>query len=142
MTAAGFGASLIAFAASQQLWISLVLLVVTGFCFMQQMASSNTILQTIVDNEKRGRVMSFYSMAFQGVAPFGSLIAGVAASRIGAPSTLMIGGAACVGGAALFALQLPALRLLIRPIYAQIGIIAEVATGIHAAPVLQQPPEE
>ena len=142
MTAAGFGASLIAFAASRQLWLSLLLLVVTGFCFMQQMASSNTILQTIVENEKRGRVMSFYSMAVQGVAPFGSLIAGVAASRIGASDTLMIGGAICVGGAALFAMQLPSLRKVIRPIYAQKGIIREVATGIHAASVLQQPPEE
>ncbi len=142
MTAAGFGASLIAFAASRQLWLSLILLVVTGFCFMQQMASSNTILQTIVENEKRGRVMSFYSISFQGVAPFGSLIAGAAASRIGAPYTLMIGGAICVVGAALFALQLPAIRKLIRPIYAQMGIIPEVAKGLHAATVLQQPPEE
>jgi predicted MFS family arabinose efflux permease len=142
VTAAGFGASLIAFAASRQLWLSLLLLIVTGYCFMQQMASSNTILQTIVDNEKRGRVMSFYSMAFQGVAPFGSLIAGAAASRIGAPLTLMIGGALCVGSAVLFALQLPAIRQLVRPIYAQIGIIPEVARGIQAATAVQQPPEE
>jgi len=142
MTAAGFGASLVAFAASRQLWLSLLLLVVTGFCFMQQMASSNTILQTIVDNEKRGRVMSFYSMAIQGVAPFGSLVAGVAANRIGASDTLMIGGAICVGGAALFAMQLTSLRKIIRPIYAQKGIIREVAAGIHAVSVVQQPPEE
>ncbi|MGA2102106.1 MAG: MFS transporter [Candidatus Sulfotelmatobacter sp.] len=142
MTAAGFGASLIAFAASRQLWLSLLLLVVTGFCFMQQMASSNTILQTIVENKKRGRVMSFYSISFQGIAPFGSLIAGVAASRIGAPYTLMIGGAICVAGAALFALQLPAIRKLIRPIYAQMGIIPEVAEGLHAATALRQQSEE
>ena len=109
---------------------------------MQQMASSNTILQTIVDNEKRGRVMSFYSMAFQGVAPFGSLIAGAAASRIGAPYTLQIGGILCVAGAALFFAQLPAIRQLIRPIYAQLGIIPELATGIQAATSLQQPPEQ
>jgi len=106
------------------------------------MASSNTILQTIVENEKRGRVMSFYSISFQGVAPFGSLIAGAAASRIGAPYTLMIGGAICVVGAGLFALQLPAIKRLIRPIYAQMGIIPEVAKGLHAATLLQQPPEE
>ena len=142
MTAAGFGASLIAFAASRQLWLSLLLLVVTGFCFMQQMASSNTILQTIVENKKRGRVMSFYSISFQGIAPFGSLIAGAAASRIGAPYTLMIGGAICVAGAALFALQLPAIRKLIRPIYAQMGIIPEVAEGLHAATALRQQSEE
>jgi MFS family permease len=142
MTAAGFGISLMAFSSSRLLWLSLLLLVVTGFCFMQNLASSNTILQTIVEDKKRGRVMSFYSMAFQGVAPFGSLIAGAVASRIGAPRTLMIGGAVCVCGAGLFALQLPNLRKLIRPIYVQIGIIPELAKGIHAASVLQDPPEE
>ena len=142
LTAAGFGASLIAFSASQQLWLSLLLLVVTGYCFMQQMASSNTILQTIVEDRKRGRVMSFYAISFQGVAPFGSLIAGAVANRIGAPYTLMIGGATCIVGAAIFGSQLPALRQLIRPIYAQIGIIPEVAAGIHTASVLQEPPED
>lgn len=142
MTAAGFGAALIAFADSRLLWLSLLLLVVTGFCFMQQMAASNTILQTIVEDKKRGRVMSFYSMAFQGMAPFGSLAAGAAASRIGAPHTLMIGGTACVLGAALFALQLPTLRRLVRPIYVQIGIVPELARGINAASVLQEPPQE
>ena len=142
MTAAGFGASLFFFAASGQLWLSLSLLVVTGFCFMQQMASSNTVLQTIVDEQKRGRVMSFYAMAFQGTAPFGSLIAGAAASRIGASYTLMIGGAVCVCGAIVFAMELPALRRLVRPIYARIGILPEIATGIQAATALQQPPED
>ena len=142
MTAAGFGASLIAFSLSRHQWLSMLLLVVTGFCFMQQMASSNTILQTIVEDKKRGRVMSFYSMAFQGVAPFGSLIAGAAASRIGAPRTLTIGGAICIAGAALFASRLPVVRRLIRPIYIQMGVIPEVATGIQAASALQQPTEE
>lgn len=142
ITAAGFGASLIAFAASHQIWLSLALLVVTGYCFMQQMASSNTILQTIAENEMRGRVMSFYAMSFQGIAPFGSLIAGAAANRIGAPYTLMIGGAICVIGAGLFALQLPTIRRLIRPIYTQKGIIPEVARGIQAASALQQQSEE
>jgi MFS family permease len=142
LTAAGFGASLIAFSSSRMLWLSLLLLVVTGFCFMQQMASSNTILQTITEDKKRGRVMSFYAMAFQGVAPFGSLIAGAAASRIGAPHTLMIGGAICIVGAALFALQLPVLRQAVRPIYTLIGIIPEVASGISTASALQEPPEE
>ena len=142
ITAAGFGASLIAFAASRMQWLSLLLLVVTGFCFMQQMASSNTILQTIVEDKKRGRVMSFYSMAIQGVAPFGSLIAGATASRIGAPATLMVGGAICVCGAGLFAMKLPVLRSLIRPIYIQKGVIPEVAAGIQAATSLQQPARE
>jgi MFS family permease len=142
LTAAGFGAGIVAFSASHWFWLSMLLLVATGYCFMQQMASSNTVLQTIVDHEKRGRVMSFYAMAFQGVAPFGSLIAGAAASKIGAPHTLMIGGALCIVGAALFAIQLPTLRQLIRPIYARIGIIPELVEGIQAASVLQEPPEE
>jgi len=142
MTAAAFGASLIAFAASRQLWLSLLLLVGTGYSFMQQMASSNTILQTISEEEKRGRVMSFYSMAIQGVAPFGSLIAGAVASRIGAPHTLMIGGLTCMAGAALFAWRLPALRQLVRPIYAQMGIVRELAAGINTTSVLQEPPQE
>jgi MFS family permease len=142
LTAGGFGASLFFFAASRQLWLSLLLLVVTGFCFMQQMAASNTVLQTIVDDSKRGRVMSFYAMAFQGAAPFGSLIAGAAASHIGAPHTLMIGGAICVVGAVVFAVELPALRQHIRPIYARIGILPEIANGIRAATILQEPPED
>ncbi|HTU42167.1 MAG TPA: MFS transporter, partial [Candidatus Aquilonibacter sp.] len=137
-----FGASLIAFSLSRHQWLSMLLLVVTGFCFMQQMASSNTILQTIVEDKKRGRVMSFYSMAFQGVAPFGSLIAGASASRIGAPLTLIIGGAICVAGAGLFASQLPVLRGIVRPIYIRMGVIPEVASGIQAASALQQPTEE
>jgi MFS family permease len=142
LTAGAFGAGLVAFAASRQLWLSLLLLVVTGFGFMQQMAASNTILQTIVEDKKRGRVMSFYSMAFQGLAPFGSLIAGATANRIGAPYTLMIGGAICVAGAGLFASQLPTIRAAIRPIYVQMGVIPEVARGIQAASVMQEPPED
>jgi MFS family permease len=142
ITAAVFGTGLIAFATSRWLWLSLALLVVTGFGMMQEMASSNTILQTIVSDEKRGRVMSFYSMAFQGVAPFGSLLAGAVAGKIGAPRTLDIGGVLCVAGAAWFALQLPSLRANVRPIYRQLGIIPEVATGIQAASALQTPPEE
>jgi hypothetical protein len=81
-------------------------------------------------------------MAFQGTAPFGSLIAGAAASRIGAPYTLMIGGAICVCGAIVFAMELPTLRRLVRPIYARIGILPEIATGIQAATALQQPRED
>jgi MFS family permease len=142
ITAGGFGASLIAFAASHQLWLSLLLLVVTGFCFMQQMASSNTVLQTIAEDEKRGRVMSFYAMSFQGVAPFGSLIAGAVAARIGAPYTLMAGGTICVAGALIFASQLPVLRKLVHPIYIQMGILPEIASGINSASLLQQPPED
>jgi MFS family permease len=137
MTAAGFGVGLVAFANSRWLLLSLMLLMVTGFSMMTQMASTNTILQTIVDEDKRGRVMSFYSMAFQGTAPFGSLIAGAAAARIGAPYTLMIGGSLCVVGAIWFSTELPKIRTIVRPIYRKMGIIPEVAAGMEAAALLK-----
>lgn len=142
MTAMGFGAGLISFASSRWLALSLPLMMLTGFCMMTQMASSNTILQTIVQEDKRGRVMSFYAIAFQGTAPFGSLIAGAAASRIGAPHTLMIGGSICVLGGLWFARQLPRIRVVVRPIYRKLGIIPEVAAGMQAAAALSLPPEE
>jgi MFS family permease len=104
---------------------------------MQQMAASNTILQTIVDEDKRGRVMSFYSMAFQGMAPFGSLLAGYLAARLGAPHTVMICGALCVVGAAWFISQLSRLRAAVRPIYVRLGILPEVALGMQNASDLQ-----
>ncbi len=141
ISAAIFGVGLISFAYSRMLWLSLLLMLLTGGGMMQQMAASNTILQTIVDHDKRGRVMSYYTMAFFGMAPFGSLFAGVLASRIGAPLTLAIGGLACIAGAAWFATQLREIRKLVRPIYAQLGIIPEVASGIQAASSLQVPPE-
>ena len=94
-----FGAGLVAFAFSRTLWLSCPLLLVAGFGFMVQNASSNTVIQTIVDDAKRGRVMSFYMMAFLGTAPFGSLLAGSLSARIGAPDTLAIGGVCCVAGA-------------------------------------------
>ncbi|HEY1731898.1 MAG TPA: MFS transporter [Terriglobales bacterium] len=140
MTSAGFGLGLVAFSSSRWLPLSLVMMMFTGFCMMTQMASSNTILQTIVEEDKRGRVMSFYSIAFQGTAPFGSLIAGAAAARIGAPRTLMIGGCLCVVGAIWFCTQLTKIRAIVRPIYRKMGIIPEIATGVEAAALL--PPED
>jgi predicted MFS family arabinose efflux permease len=110
-----------------------MLMVITGYGMMQEMAASNTILQTVVPEDKRGRAMSFYSMAFAGTAPFGSLGAGYVAQRIGAPTTLMIGGIACVLGAVWFTSQLKRIRELVRPIYVSLGILPEVATGIQAA---------
>jgi MFS family permease len=118
------------------------LMFITGLGMIMQMASSNTILQTIVDDDKRGRVMSFYAMAFLGTAPFGSLLAGVLASRIGAPNTLIIGGISCVLGAFIFANKLPELKKMIHPIYVKFGIIPEVASGIQAASELTIPPKE
>jgi len=113
-----------------------------GGAMMTQMASSNTILQTIVQDDKRGRVMSFYSMSFLGMAPFGSLLAGALAHQIGAPRTVMISGTICIAGAAWFGSQLSAIRDVVRPIYRTLGIIPEIATGIQTASALQTPPEK
>jgi len=132
-----FGAALIAFGLSHWLALSMFILLFAGFGMMQAMAASNTILQTIVEEDKRGRVMSFYSMAFVGMAPFGSLVAGVLAAHIGAPFTVMISGAVCIGGALIFLTQLPSIRAMIRPIYVRLGIVPEVATGVQQASSLQ-----
>jgi MFS family permease len=128
-----FGVGLVVFGLSRWLPLSMMLMVITGYGMMQEMAASNTILQTVVPEDKRGRAMSFYSMAFAGAAPFGSLGAGYVAQRIGAPTTLMIGGIACVLGAVWFTSQLKRIRELVRPIYVSLGILPEVATGIQAA---------
>ncbi len=141
LAAAMFGAGLIAFSFSRVLWLSLPLMIVSGLGFMMQMASSNTLLQTIVEEDKRGRVMSFYTMAFMGTAPFGSLLAGSLAERIGAPHTLMFGGLGCILGALWFARSLPRLRQQVRPIYIEMGILPEIASGIRSTSELVVPPE-
>lgn len=127
-----FGLGLIAFSCSTLLWVSLAMMVATGFAMMQQMAASNTVLQSMVDDDKRGRVMSLYTMAFMGMAPFGSLLAGSLAHWIGAPNTLIVGGAGCILGAVVFAIYLPGLRALVRPIYLRKGIIREAAGAVQA----------
>jgi MFS family permease len=137
-----FGVGVAAFALSRQLWVSLVFLAVAGFGAMMQVAASNTILQTIVDDDKRGRVMSLFTMAFMGMTPFGSLFAGALASRLGAPLTVQVGGVACLFGALLFAAWLPSLREQVRPIYTRLEIIPEVAKGIQTASELSVPPKE
>jgi MFS family permease len=131
--AAVFGAGIFAFSQSHYFVLSIVILLFTGFGMMMQMTSSNTVLQTIVDDDKRGRVMSFYTMAFMGTAPFGSLLAGSLASTIGAAATLMIGGISCIIGAIIFARQLPEIKKIIHPIYIRMGIIPEVASAIQTA---------
>ena len=120
-----FGVGLIAFSFSRTLWLAAGFMAVTGFGMMVHIASGNTILQTIVDEDKRGRVMSFYVLAITGMAPFGSLLAGSLASRIGVFATLRIEGVFCMLGSALFAAQLPTFRRLVRPIYSRMGIIDE-----------------
>jgi MFS family permease len=124
-SATAFGAGLIGLGVSRLLWGSLAAVAVAGFGMMRHMASSNTILQTIVEEDKRGRVMAYYSMAFQGIAPYGSLIGGAVAAKVGAPWTIMGGGALCLVGAATFAAELPALRKVVRPIYMEMGILTE-----------------
>jgi MFS family permease len=136
-----FGAGLIGFSFAPVLWLAIPCLVVGGCGFIVQMAASNTIIQTIVDEDKRGRVMSFYMMAFLGTVPFGSLIAGWMSSRIGAPHTLLLGGVCCVAGAAWFATELPIIRVAVRPIYIRMGILPQVAAGIADAAELSVPPE-
>jgi MFS family permease len=128
-----FGGSLTLFAFSTSIWISLPLLAAAGFGMMAQMAASNTVLQTVVDDDKRGRVMSLYTMAFTGTAPLGSLALGALADVAGAQVAIGLGGAACVAAGLYFRRRLPVLRRLVRPIYARLGILPEVARGIQAA---------
>jgi MFS family permease len=133
MGAGMFGAGLMAFALSRSFFWSLTLVTAAGFGQMVQLATSNTLLQTIVDDDRRGRVMSFYTVAFIGMTPVGSLLAGEFASAIGGPWTVFIGGIACLTGAAVFARKLPQLREKVRPIYVKKGILPEIATGIECA---------
>ena len=141
ISAAVFGVGLIVFGLSRWVWLSMLMMAATGFGMMQQMAASNTILQTIVQDDKRGRVMSFYTLSILGVTPIGSLFAGMIAARFGAPTTLVLGGILCGAGSLWFFRKLPEIRRIIRPIYIELGIIPEVAEGIRSASALQVPPE-
>ncbi len=123
-----FGIGLIILSFSRVFWLSLLLMTLTGFGMMVQNTSSNTVLQTIVEEDKRGRVMSFYTMAFMGMVPLGSLLAGSLAHIIGAPETIMMGGISCILGSVMFAIRLPSLRRIARPIYVKKGIILEEST--------------
>ena len=118
-----FGVGLIVFSQSRNFWFSLLLMLITGFGMLVQMASANTLLQAVVDEDKRGRVMSLYTMAFRGMVPFGSLLGGSLASKIGAPNTVLIGGASCVLGALLFTRTLPSMTKMVRSVYAKKGIV-------------------
>jgi MFS family permease len=141
VSTAAFGVGLMAFSRVSVLWLSLPLMFLTGGGMMLQMAASNTILQTIVEEDKRGRVMSLFAMAFFGTVPFGSLMAGVLATRLGAENTILVGGAVCVVASLVFLRQLPALRRMVRPIYVKMGILPEIAGGIEAESYLARPPE-
>jgi MFS family permease len=121
-----FGLGVIAFSFSKVLLPSMITMFFAGFGLIVQMAATNTILQTIVEEDKRGRVMSFYATAFIGMSPFGSLFAGTTASWLGAPDTVMISGILCLIGAAVFSSHLPRMRRTVRPIYVRMGIIQDL----------------
>jgi MFS family permease len=123
IAAAVFGLGLIGFGLSRVFWLSMIMVFVAGMGMMQGMAASNTIIQTIVSEDKRGRVMSYYTMAFMGMAPFGSLLAGTMAHKVGAPWTVIVNGSAVLLGAAWFMTQLPTVRRAIRPVYREMGIL-------------------
>ncbi|MBS4015528.1 MAG: MFS transporter [Candidatus Latescibacteria bacterium] len=137
-----FGVGLIALSFSRVFALSVLILIFTGGSMMMLMAVCNTVLQTIVDDDKRGRVMSIYTMAFMGAMPFGSLLAGAVADKIGATYTITIGGIICIITALVFARYMPKIRKVVHPIYVKMGIIPEIATGIQAATNLTTPPEE
>jgi len=135
-----FSLGLLFFSFSRNIYLSVGLMLFTGFGMMMQMASTNTLLQTLVDDDKRGRVMSLYVMAFMGTAPFGSFMAGTLASTIGAPYTVLSSGIICLIGAVLFYKNLPSLRKHIRPIYVKMGILPEVSRGLQSTTNLKMPP--
>ncbi len=142
VSTAVFSGGLVMFSFSRVLWLSVPALAVAGCGMMVMMASANTVIQTIVDDEKRGRVMSFYTMSFLGTAPFGSLFAGSLSARIGAPHTVLLSGLLCFGATAWFSQELPAIRAVVRPIYIRMGILPEVASGLQTASNLLTPPEQ
>jgi MFS family permease len=123
LASAMLGSALILFGLSHLLWLSLVLMVFAGFGLMQGASASNTIIQALVTDDKRARVMGYYTMAFFGAAPFGSLFAGILAERIGAPHTVIVTGACCVAGSLWFTLELPKVRAVLRPIYQEMGLL-------------------
>jgi MFS family permease len=128
-----FAIGIASFAVSTNINISFASLVVAGFGGITMIASSNTILQTILDDHMRGRVMSFFAVAFLGMAPFGSFGVGTMAGIVGPRETLLVGAVCCLGATLIFARQLPKIREVVRPIYVKMGIIKEVAEGMETA---------
>jgi MFS family permease len=120
----GFGLFLVFFAFSQRFWVSAALLLPVGFCMMLQMSSSNTLIQAMVPDHLRGRVMAMYAMVFMGLAPFGAFFGGALAERLGAPRTVAMGAVAAMGGSLIFGLHLPKIRVEARRL-----IIAQTAVG-------------
>jgi MFS family permease len=127
------GGALILFGLSHTLWLSLMLMVLVGFGMLQAASVSNTIIQSLVPEDKRARAMSYYTMAFFGSAPFGSLLAGTLADRIGAPHTVMITGAFCIAGSLWFTSELPKMRAVMRPIYQRMGLLPLAAVNLGSS---------
>ena len=117
------GLALILFGLSHVLWVSLLLMLLVGFGLLQCVTGINTILQSLAPEDMRGRVMSYYTMAFFGAAPVGSLLVSVLADRIGAPTAVALTGAACIVGSIWFALELPKVTAAMRPIYVEKGLL-------------------
>jgi MFS family permease len=104
------------------LWLSLILMVFAGFGLIQTASVTNTIVQTLVPEDKRARAMSYYGMAFFGAAPFGSLLSGALAHRFGAPHTIILTGSFCIAGSLWFTVELPKIGAIMRPIYQGLGL--------------------
>jgi len=126
-----FGISLITFSFSRVFIVSITMMALAGLGMMLHVASTNTLLQTLSDRNMRGRVLSFYAMAFMGMSPFGSLLAGALGSSISAPAAILISGSICFISAVVYIIKLPLLRKLLRPIYRNMGILPQIAEGIQ-----------
>ncbi len=137
-----FGIGLIAFAFSREFWLSMFFMLITGFGMIMQIAATNTIMQTIVDDDKRGRVMSFYTTAIIGISPFGSLLIGHLASEYGAPNALIVGGVSVIIGASVYLSKLPKMRKYLYPIYIRLGIMTERNPNVIKMPPITVPPAE
>jgi MFS family permease len=122
ISCASFGTSLILFSCSRSYPLSVLLLVPVGFFVMVQMASTNTLIQAMVPDRLRGRTMAVYSMMFLGMAPIGALLSGTAADHIGAPWTVAIGGMGAIAAAAIFARNLPKIRVQARELIIAQGL--------------------
>jgi MFS family permease len=128
-----FGSALIAFSYSYSMWLSVLLLLLVGAGMMMQMAATNTLIQTLVDERMRGRVMSFYTMAFFGMTPFGSLLAGLVSEHFSAQVAVRSGGIITLCAVALFIKRLPHLREQTRPVYERLGTLQpRAAESEHA----------
>jgi MFS family permease len=136
-----FGTGLLGLSQARTFPAAAACIALASFGMISQMASSNTIIQTVVEDDKRGRVMAFYAMAFMGMAPFGSILAGWVASTLGVTSAIMLSGALSIAGAAAFSTKLGIIRETVIPVYERLGMAPRVAAGVETAAELTSPPE-